>query len=66
MTYFSVPAGVRVVHPQPSETPEERESVAFRVSRGLPCCDLAERRFCVCIASYTCPTHGTHCHGTHD
>ena len=30
------------------------------------CCPLAKREFCVCIAMWSCPIHGTHCHGSHD
>ena len=30
------------------------------------CCPLAEHRSCVCIESFSCPLHGTHCHGSHD
>lgn len=30
------------------------------------CCPLAETRSCVCLISFTCPIHGTQCHGSHD
>lgn len=30
------------------------------------CCVYAERRFCVCRISFTCPLHGSTCIGTHD
>jgi hypothetical protein len=30
------------------------------------CCPLAVRTNCVCIASFSCPIHGHHCHGTHN
>lgn len=30
------------------------------------CCSLAERRNCVCVASFECPIHGNSCVGSHD
>jgi len=30
------------------------------------CCELAKLRACVCVYSFTCPTHGGRCVGTHD
>ena len=33
---------------------------------GMACCSLAERRQCVCVASFECPIHGNMCIGSHD
>ena len=33
---------------------------------GMACCPLAERRNCVCVASFECPIHGNMCVGSHD
>jgi hypothetical protein len=30
------------------------------------CCERARLVECVCRASYKCPMHGQHCHGSHD
>lgn len=40
---------------------EGRDYVSIR-----SCCPLAERQFCVCVESLTCPVHGTSCYGSHD
>lgn len=40
---------------------EERE--AFSDYR---CCEHAAIVECVCRVSFRCPTHGQHCHGSHD
>jgi len=31
-----------------------------------PCCAKAVRVPCVCIASWKCPVHGSHCFGSHE
>lgn len=40
---------------------EKKEKFDNRV-----CCPLAEKRFCVCSVSFTCPIHGGSCIGSHD
>lgn len=47
----------------PDELEERRDKAALHPER---CCELAVLRPCVCRVSFTCPTHGTNCHGTHD
>ena len=49
------------------------ETIGFERGRVLRstyaryrCCDLAIFRPCVCLVSFSCPEHGTRCHGTHD
>ena len=36
------------------------------VGRDQPCCNKAQKVFCVCRVSYNCPDHGSRCHGSHD
>lgn len=49
--------------------PVERPALVKRAYAPLPsrrCCAKAVRQQCVCAESWTCPDHGTKCHGTHD
>jgi hypothetical protein len=54
---------------EPLDADKRRAEAAELIQRvGYPdrCCDLAIVNPCVCAISYTCPDHGTKCHGTHD
>jgi hypothetical protein len=53
-------------HEKIEDQKEERWMIHDRIRQFGRCCDLATRRACVCLASVSCPKHGSICVGTHD
>ena len=52
-------------NPTPLAWTHNARQVATQISQGR-CCPKAERVFCVCEVSYSCPDHGVRCKGSHD
>jgi hypothetical protein len=50
--------------PQAERVVEELH--AIQAMHPLACCPKAKQRFCVCRISFSCPDHGSSCHGSHD
>lgn len=46
--------------------PQAPPAVPFAWHQGDRCCPRATKVHCVCIASWSCPVHGSHCFGSHD
>lgn len=59
--------GKLVADVKPAPTREQMLRT-FGLAPVLPhaCCALATPRPCACVYSYSCPTHGNTCIGSHD
>lgn len=64
--YFDAMYHDSLVSVKPTDEVEARAKVAISVYAPMVCCELAVFRPCVCTVSFSCPVHGSTCHGTHD
>lgn len=59
-------AMIRIARGGPAELSHEPLATAEGLPATEACCELATTRACACRRSYSCPTHGTTCIGSHD